>query len=98
MNENRFRSVFGTSKDESGQESCRQSAEEQVRDLTIEEYQEEQREEARKVLESELRKTPEQRADEFKEWSKRWFSATKEKERKVIDNLLKPRRIKWPNR
>jgi hypothetical protein len=98
MDKKRLRSVFGPNKNESEQENHPQPAETQGRDLTMDEYREEQREKGREILESELRKTPEQREDEFTEWLEKWFEAKKEKERKVLDKLFKSRPYKWPNR
>jgi hypothetical protein len=98
MDENRARSVFGTSKNEFEQESCRHRAEAGGRTLSMQEFREEMREELLNKLESELRKAPKQREAEFREWFKKWSETTKERERKRIANLLKPRTIKWPNR
>jgi hypothetical protein len=88
MDENRPQSVFGTSSDEVEQENRRRQAKAQVRTLTEEEY----REQLRALLEDELRKTPEQRAQERQEW---WEKLT-EKKRKRREQFLKPRRPKWP--
>ena len=90
MHENGPRSVFDTSREDLDQKNRRQRAEVQSRTLTMEEYQRQLRE----ILVRELRKPPEQRAKEHKEWFERWMKKT----RKSYKRILQPPRYKWPSK